>query len=140
MTAAWKLLRFFWLVRSDFHITDNLSIAVHAFACHVLMFISVDETLLPRLENLSTSFRELTFSLVMSPLWLKRMYSVLSTLKWRPMPATAGSRNVARCWLVQVYLPEELCYRRHPRPLLFMWGIFCFFPLSSWNRCLSFYQ
>ena len=45
-TAAWKKLRFILLVRSDFHMIDSLSIAVHAFASHVLMSVSVDETLL----------------------------------------------------------------------------------------------
>ena len=47
-TAAWKKQRFILLVRSDFHMTDRLSIAVHAFASHVLISVSVDETLLPR--------------------------------------------------------------------------------------------
>ena len=46
-TAAWKKLRFISSVRSDFHMTNSLSIAVHAFASHVLMSVSVDETLLP---------------------------------------------------------------------------------------------
>ena len=31
MNAAWKKLRFFLSVRSDFHMLDSLSIAVHAF-------------------------------------------------------------------------------------------------------------
>ena len=35
-------------VRSDFHMTDSLSIAVNAFACRVLTSFSVDETLLSR--------------------------------------------------------------------------------------------
>ena len=48
--------------------TDRLSIAVHAFASRVLMSVSVDETLLPRLMNLSISFRELPFSVEVSPL------------------------------------------------------------------------
>ena len=47
-TAAWKKLRFILSVRSDFHMTDSLSIAVHVFASYVLMSISVDETLLSR--------------------------------------------------------------------------------------------
>ena len=42
--AAWKKLRIILLVRSDFHMTDSLSIAVHAFASHMLMSVSVDET------------------------------------------------------------------------------------------------
>ena len=48
MTAAWKKLRFILSVRSDFHMIDNLSIAVHAFVSSVSMSFSVDKTLLPR--------------------------------------------------------------------------------------------
>ena len=46
--AACKNLRFILSDRSDFHMTDSLSIAVHAFASRVLISFSVDETLLPR--------------------------------------------------------------------------------------------
>ena len=46
MIAAEKKLRFILLVRSDFHMTDSLLIAVHAFASHVSMSVSVVETLL----------------------------------------------------------------------------------------------
>ncbi len=65
--AAWKKLRFILLVRSDFHMTDSLLVAVHAFASHVSMSVSVDVTLLPRKVNLSNSFRELPFSVEMTP-------------------------------------------------------------------------
>ena len=44
--------------------TDNELIAVHAFVSHVSMSVSVDETMQ---VNLSTSFRELSFSVEMSP-------------------------------------------------------------------------
>ena len=54
-------------------------------------FVSVDETLLPRYVNLSTSFREVPSSVEMSPAWLKHIYSVLCALTWRPMPAAARS-------------------------------------------------
>ena len=67
MIAAWKKLRFILSVRSDFHITDSLSMAVHCFASSVSMSVSVNETLLPRLVNLSTNFRDLPFSVEMSP-------------------------------------------------------------------------
>ena len=43
-TATWKKLRFILSVRSDFHMTDSLSIGVHA--SYVLMPFLVDETLL----------------------------------------------------------------------------------------------
>ena len=61
MTAAWKKLCFILSVRSDFHMSDSLLKAVHPFASRVSMSVSVD-------ENLSTSFRELLFSVGMSPL------------------------------------------------------------------------
>ena len=48
MTTVRKKLRFLLSVRSDFHKTDNLSIAVHDFASRMSMSFSVDETLLPR--------------------------------------------------------------------------------------------
>ena len=66
-TTAWTKLRFLLSFRSDFHMTDIQSLAVHAFASRVLMSVSVDKTLLPKKVNLSTSFRELPFSMEMSP-------------------------------------------------------------------------
>ena len=91
-TAAWKKLRFILSVKPDFHMTDTLLIAVHAFISRVSMSFSVDEILLPKLVNLSTSFRELPPSVEMSPVWLKHIYSVLCALTWRPMPAAARTR------------------------------------------------
>ena len=46
-TAAWKKLHFILSVRFDFHMTDSLLIALHAFVSCVLISFSVDETLLP---------------------------------------------------------------------------------------------
>ena len=40
--TAWKRLRFILSVRSDFHIIDSLSIAVHAFVSPVSMLILLD--------------------------------------------------------------------------------------------------
>ena len=51
--------------RSDFHMTDSLSLAVHAFASHVMTSYLIDEMLLPRSLNLPTSFRDLPFSVEM---------------------------------------------------------------------------
>ena len=58
MTVAWKEFHFILSDRSDLHMTDSLSIAVHAFASRILMSFSVDEKLLPRYVNLSASFRD----------------------------------------------------------------------------------
>ena len=58
MSAAWKKLRFILSDRSDFHMTNNLSIVVYAFTSRALILFSVDEILLSRQVNLSTSFRE----------------------------------------------------------------------------------
>ena len=46
---------------------DRLLIAVHAFVSRMAMSFSVDEILLPRKVNLSASFREVPFSVEMSP-------------------------------------------------------------------------
>ena len=43
-SAAWMKLRFILSVRSEFHMTDSLSLAVHVFACRVLTSLSVYET------------------------------------------------------------------------------------------------
>ena len=61
-----KKLRFVLSDWSDFHISDDLSIAVHGFARSILISFSVDETLLPRYVNVSTNFRESPFRVEMS--------------------------------------------------------------------------
>ena len=97
-TAAWKKMCFILSDKCDFYMIDSLSTADHAFACHVLMSFSVDETLLPRLVNLSISIRELPFSWDMSPLWfwLKPIYFDLSALIRRPLLCAAFSRLCRR--------------------------------------------
>ena len=54
ITTAWKNCHFNLSVRSDFHMTDNLFVADHAFPIRVLTSLSVDEILLPRYVNCST--------------------------------------------------------------------------------------
>ena len=50
--------------------------------------------------NLSTSFREVSSSVEMSPVRLKHMYSVLCALTWRPMPEVTCSKlcNSVSAW------------------------------------------
>ena len=59
--TAWKNSRVILSVRSDFHIIDNRSIAVHVFPLQMLTSLSVDEMLLPSYVNWFTSFRGLPF-------------------------------------------------------------------------------
>ena len=89
-TAAWKM-RFKLSDRFYFHMTDNLSIATHTFACCILTSFSVDETLLPRYANFFTNFRKTLFHVEMCPFYLKDKYSVLSVFTLRPMPLVACS-------------------------------------------------
>ena len=65
-TAAWKKLFFILSDWSDFCMINNLSIAVHAFARHKLMWFLVEEILLPRYVNLSTNLKEQPFRVEMS--------------------------------------------------------------------------
>ena len=87
-----KKLRFVLSDKSDFHMISNLSIAITALASCMLMSFSVEETLIQRYVNLSTSFREPPFSVEMSIFRLKHVYSDLSAFAWRPMPLAACSR------------------------------------------------
>ena len=95
--VAWKKLRFILLDRSDFHLINDPLIAVHAYASRILMSFSVDETLLSRYVNLSTDFRELPFSVEMSPFRLKHMHSVFICIH--------KEANVT-CCLLQAMLQE----------------------------------
>ena len=113
-TAALKKLCFILSLWSDFHMTNCLLVAVHAFASRVLMSFSVNETLLRRQVNLSTSFRELPFSVKMSPLWLKHMNSALPALTWRPMPPATRFRicnRVSAKAVVFAYAISEISVR-----------------------------
>ena len=89
--AAWKKLYFILLDKSDFHLINDQSIAVHAFVSCILMSFSVDEMLLPRYPNLSTDLRETPFFFL-----LKHMYTVLSVITWMPMRPAACSRLCGR--------------------------------------------
>ena len=66
-TTTWKKFSFNSSDRSDFHMIDNLLLAVHAYARHKLISLSVGEMLLPRYVNLSINFRELLFRVEMFP-------------------------------------------------------------------------
>ena len=102
--------------RSDFHMTDNLLIAVHVFASRMLMSFSVDRTLLPMEVKLTTDFRDTSFCVEVFPFFIKTW--ILFCLrshggKCLLMPVT----DYAACiWLGRVYLPEDLCQQRSPRP------------------------
>ena len=120
-TAAWKKLRFILSVRSDFHMIDNLSIAVHIFVSRVSMSFSVDETLLPRKVNLSTNFREVPSYVEMSPVWLWHKYSALCALTWRPMPAAA--RYIYNCSLFRFYDISTFISHLMPNPFLYEWSV-----------------
>ena len=69
--------------------TSIWSIAVHTFTRHILTSFSVNETLLPRYVNLSTSFRGPPYRVEIASSHWKHMYSVMVMFMWRPMlPAT----------------------------------------------------
>ena len=88
-TAGWKKSRFIVSVRSDFHMIDSLSVAVHAFARCISTSLTVDEILLPRYMNLSTNSRGPPFNVEMVRSLLKQIYSVLFAFTWRPIPSGA---------------------------------------------------
>ena len=84
--------------RSDFHMIDNLSIAVHAFVWCILTSLSVNEILLPRYVNWSTSFRGFPLKVEIASSCLKHINSVLFTF------TLFGPSYAVKIWLKQVYL------------------------------------
>ena len=112
MTTAWKKLCFISSVSSDFHMIDSLLIAVHAFASRMLMSFSVDETLLPRLVNMSTSFEGPPFNYGDVASLIKAHEFRLGGLCLQQLIPD----YVAGFQLGQVYLPEALCHRHSLRP------------------------
>ena len=95
-TAAWKKFRFILPDRSDIHMIDDLSIAIHDFAWCILTSLSVDETLLPRYVYLSTNSTGLLFRVKIAPSRLKYMHSILFAFTWRPMPPVTCSSLCSR--------------------------------------------
>ena len=82
--------------RSNFHMIDGASIAVHVFTRHILLSLLVDETMCPCYDNFLINFRERPIWVEMSPSWFKHMYSVLFVFKWRPMPPATYSWRCSR--------------------------------------------
>ena len=62
--TAWKNACFILRERSDFHLVNNLFIAVHFFPMHMLTSLFVDEILLLRYMNWSTNSRGLPFNVL----------------------------------------------------------------------------
>ena len=94
--TAWKKSYFDLSERSDFHMLDNSSIAVHTFAIRMLTSLSVDETLLPRYVNLSTNFRCSQHRVEIAPTCLKHTHSILFVFTWRSVPSAVCSRLSSR--------------------------------------------
>ena len=126
-------MRFILSERFDFHMIDNLSKALHAFASCVLMSFSVDERLLHVLVNLSTSLRDLPFNVEMSYLWLKDMNSILSSRTWRPMP------SATRFWQYNGDSARAVVFARSAMStfVIVRAGIFCFFSEAKLTHFLS---
>ena len=74
---AQKKSCFILLERSNFHIIDNLSVAVHAFARYMLTSLLVDEIFLLGYMNFYTNFRGLPLKVEMAFSCLKHTNSVL---------------------------------------------------------------
>ena len=70
---AWKKSHFISLDGSDFHMSNNLSVAVDTLVRHMLQSLSVDEMLLPRYVNLSTNLKGLQLRVEVAPFRLKHV-------------------------------------------------------------------
>ena len=75
-TTAWKNCLFSLSVKSDFHMTDNLFIADHAFPIHVLTSLSVEEILLPSLYLTDTRISNKCENSKRKIIWFTPPYSL----------------------------------------------------------------
>ena len=96
IATARKKSSFILSDRSDFHMIDNLSMAVNTFISRMLTSLSVDEILLLRYENWSINSRGLPLEVEMAPHCLKHMNSLLFVFQKRPMPPVTCSRLFSR--------------------------------------------
>ena len=80
-TATLKNFHFILPEWSDSCMVVNLSIAIHAFAMHMLTSLLVNEMLLLWYITKSTNFRGKIFSVEMVPSCLKHTNSVLSVFR-----------------------------------------------------------
>ena len=117
---------FILLDRLDFHMIDNLSIAVLTFPMLMFSSLSVDEILQPRYMNWSTSFRRLPFSCGNGSFLFKTHELYLFVFMWRPMHLAATLGYTAEIRLEQVYLWEVLDHLHSLCLLLFLQDIVCF--------------
>ena len=85
-STATKNSYFIFSEKSDFHMIDNLSIALQDFALCMLTSFSVDEILLPRYMNCSTNFRGLPLKGIALSC-LKHMDPVLLAFTERLLPS-----------------------------------------------------
>ena len=96
IVKARKKSCFISLNRSDFHVIDNLFIAVKASTWCMLTSLSVDEMLLSRYVNWFTNIRGLPLRVEIAPPCTKLMKSVLLAFTWRLIPPAACSRQCRR--------------------------------------------
>ena len=126
-------ISFLFHQRLDFHMINDLSIALHGFPTCMLTSLLVDEILLQRYMNCSTK-SGLPLKVEMTPSCLKLMNPVLFAFtKWSMFPAACSSL-CAGIRLGQVYLRlvlDRLCSLRNLHLSLFLRDIFYW----SWRRC-----
>ena len=93
-TAAWKKLRFILSVRSDFHMIESLSIAVHAFVSRVSM--SLRRQLYGHLPPITKTI-QVRRARHAGPCWRSKDELVSDVLLWTPTygQAKAGRPSLA---------------------------------------------
>ena len=104
MSVAWKNLRFILSDISNFHIVDNVSIAVHGLPMFMSTSISVDEILLPRYMNLSRAVHVL-------PTCMLTSISVDEILLLRYMNLSRADHVLPTCMLTSISVDEILLPR-----------------------------
>ena len=110
--------------RSDFHMINNRSEAVHAFVRRMLKSLSADKILLPMYVFWLTNFRGMSLKLEMTLLYLKHKNSVSYTFTQRTIPTDVCS---ALCSRDSVWMQEVIDHLHCRQLSLFPKNFDCFF-------------
>ena len=116
MATTWKKSILFYQ-RSNFHVIDNVSVAVHVFPIRVLISLSVDEIVPPGYGNCSSNFRGWPFNVDIAPSTCTLFYLRSSRSQCFLLLAPGYAAGI---WLGQVYLQEAQDHLRLSSPL---WNI-----------------
>ena len=92
--TSWKNSHFILTDRWDFHIVDNLSVAIHVLPMRIMISLSINEILLPWYAKCFINFRGLLFNEEMALSRLKHVLSEFTLSQSLLLPAPGYTAEI----------------------------------------------